>query len=299
MKADAYFEIGATHLICQDYAVAFANDDYAYAIVSDGCTSSPNTDIGARLISVIAKDAINYLYQRGHYDIATSAEHVVTLKELIIKKCLEVKGSLNLPVDAFDATLLIAVIYKTYPPLIFGWGDGNFIIKYKDGMVRTLSLSYDGNMPYYLSYQMSYEKDQAYKQQQVGKMHVAQGVYNFPMGDPRIGSFRWKNETQECKYDFNFIHFLNETRNRADLAEISSIVVSSDGLQSFQFDPRSDEFKQNDKVFPLSEIYPKIIDYKNPVGEFAVRRMKSLEKENRLKHIIHYDDVSCAAIVMD
>ena len=81
MKADAYFEIGATHLVCQDYALAFANNEYAYAIVSDGCTSSPNTDIGARLISVIAKDAINYLYQRGHYDIATSSEHVITLKE--------------------------------------------------------------------------------------------------------------------------------------------------------------------------------------------------------------------------
>jgi hypothetical protein len=65
MKADSYFEIGSTHQVCQDYALAYASDDFAYAIMSDGCTSSLNTDIGARLVSVIARDAINYLNHRG------------------------------------------------------------------------------------------------------------------------------------------------------------------------------------------------------------------------------------------
>ena len=80
---------------------------------------------------------------------------------------------------------------------------------------------------------------------------------------------------------------------------VSQIIVSSDGLQSFQYDPKSDEFQVNDKVFTLPEVYPKMIDYKNLVGEFVVRRMKSLEKDNRIKHIIHTDDISCATIVLD
>jgi hypothetical protein len=295
MKADSYFEIGSTHQVCQDYALAYADDEFAYAIISDGCTSSPNTDIGARLVSVIARDAILYLQQRNQ--AIGYQEYVPTLKELIIKKCLEVKGSLNLSVDAFDATLLASVVYRGIAPFIFGWGDGNFIIKYTDGVVRTISISYDNNMPYYLSYQMSHEKDLAYSAQQKDSgMHITENVFNFPMNDPRIGDTDWRNDFHHWGHQTGFSRELWTIIGKPS---VSQIVVSSDGLQSFQFDPRSEEFLTNDKVFPLSDIYPNIATYKSPVGEFVVRRMKSLEKENRAKHIIHYDDVSCAAIILD
>jgi hypothetical protein len=294
MKADSYFEIGATHLVCQDYALAYADDEFAYAIISDGCTSSPNTDIGARLISIIARDALVYLNQRRPIEMTD----ITILRELVVKKCLEVKGSLSLPVDAFDATLLIAFSYKDYPPYLLAWGDGNFIIKYKDGVVRTISISYDKSMPYYLSYQMSHAKDLAYRdQQQEGEIHIVQNLYDFPTNDTRIGSPGWESTSSDYPPYLCVIHRLEEWTDKDK--GISQIVVSSDGLQSFQFDPKSDEYLKNDKVFPLSDIYPGIINYKNLIGEFAVRRMKSLEKENRTKHIIHYDDVSCAAIVLD
>jgi hypothetical protein len=293
MKSDSYFEIGSTHQVCQDYAISYADDDIAYAILSDGCTSSPNTDIGARILSIVAKDAINYLYQREKFNNEFNEKlflnkFVITLKELIIKKCLEVKGSLNLNINSFDATLLIAIAFKKYSPLIFGWGDGNFIVKYKDGTHKLYSLSYDGNMPYYLSYQMSYDKDQAYRQEQKGMVWVNEIVVNSATKEVSLDD---KNAYDP--YLFNFNKYLSFPEG------VSQIIVTSDGLQSFQYDPKSEEYLQRDSVFSIIDAYPKMVDYKNVVGEFVVRRMRSLEKENRSKHIIHTDDVSCATIVLD
>jgi hypothetical protein len=294
MKSDSHFEIGSTHLVCQDYAISYADDEVAYAIISDGCTSSPNTDIGSRLISIIARDAISYLIHKQRFEKTIDKKlflnnFVLTFKELVVKKCIEVKGSLNLNVNSFDATLLVALIYPGYQPLLVGWGDGNFIIKYKNGAIRTISMSYDGNMPYYLSYRMSHEKDIAYRQEQKGLGHVTEVLSS--------GSALSYHHTP---WEYNFMRYLDDLKGQDNNSEmVSQIIVSSDGLQSFQYDPKSDEFQVNDKVFTLPEVYPKMIDYKNLVGEFVVRRMKSLEKDNRIKHIIHTDDISCATIVLD
>ena len=61
MNADSAFRMGSTHAVCQDYAVASAwtaaahTDGAAppprpYIILSDGCSSTPDTDVGARLL---------------------------------------------------------------------------------------------------------------------------------------------------------------------------------------------------------------------------------------------------------
>jgi hypothetical protein len=296
MKADSYFEIGSTHLVCQDYAITYASDDIAYAIISDGCTSSQDTDTGARILSIVAKDVLNYLIQRQRFETIKDKKwfmnnFVLTFKELVIKKCLEVKGSLNLSVDSFDATLLVTIVYPGYHPLLVGWGDGNYIIKYKDGRVRTISISYDKNMPYYLSYRMCYEKDMAYRSEQtnLGLCHVVDTV---------IGES--PQNFHHTPWEYNFVRYLENVSDKdVNPTEVSQIIVSSDGLQSFQYDSRSEEYLKNDKVFDLSEVYPKVVDYKNVVGKFVVRRMKSLEKEHRLNHIVHSDDVSCATIALE
>lgn len=57
MNSDCYFEIGHSHTICQDYALTGKiNDVLSYAIISDGCSSSPLVDVGARLLAHSAKE---------------------------------------------------------------------------------------------------------------------------------------------------------------------------------------------------------------------------------------------------
>ncbi|GAH21715.1 unnamed protein product, partial [marine sediment metagenome] len=52
MRNDVAFQIGKTHDICEDFALSGnfgspgGGDDCNYLVVSDGCSSSPGTDLG-------------------------------------------------------------------------------------------------------------------------------------------------------------------------------------------------------------------------------------------------------------
>ena len=61
MNKDSFFKIGSTHNICQDYAISGRDEHYKvdYAIISDGCSGAEDTDIGSRLVSLIAKQNIS------------------------------------------------------------------------------------------------------------------------------------------------------------------------------------------------------------------------------------------------
>ena len=55
MKIDSAFQIGKTHDICEDFALTGTkNSIVPYTIVSDGCSSSPLTDVGSRILSFAA-----------------------------------------------------------------------------------------------------------------------------------------------------------------------------------------------------------------------------------------------------
>ena len=68
-SVDDHFLIGATHLTsgkpCEDYAASGASEDFAFAIVSDGCSSAGLTDTGARLVTHAAARAI-----REHWNVS-------------------------------------------------------------------------------------------------------------------------------------------------------------------------------------------------------------------------------------
>ena len=60
MISDSYFEIGNTHMVCQDYALNGSSPDNRlhYSIVSDGCSSSKHSEIGAQILCHVAQDCI-------------------------------------------------------------------------------------------------------------------------------------------------------------------------------------------------------------------------------------------------
>ena len=65
MYADAIFQIGATHRVCQDYAAAgvFLEDPTVpFALASDGCSGSQHTDFGSRFL---VRAAHQCLSERG------------------------------------------------------------------------------------------------------------------------------------------------------------------------------------------------------------------------------------------
>jgi hypothetical protein len=56
MNADYDFQIGKDHQVCQDYSMVGYTEDKAVAILSDGCSASPHVDIGARLLTLSARE---------------------------------------------------------------------------------------------------------------------------------------------------------------------------------------------------------------------------------------------------
>ena len=58
MNADYYIEKGQSHDFCEDFALAGKIGESAYAILSDGCSSSEHVDLGARLLVHAAKDGM-------------------------------------------------------------------------------------------------------------------------------------------------------------------------------------------------------------------------------------------------
>jgi hypothetical protein len=60
--ADHAFHIGTQHLRggvpCQDYAMSGTTEDYGFAIISDGCSTGGETDIGARIVARSTRQAL-------------------------------------------------------------------------------------------------------------------------------------------------------------------------------------------------------------------------------------------------
>ena len=65
MYTDSYFKIGKSHKVCEDYARAkeiphpyLAKEKLPYAVVSDGCSGSEDTDFGSRLMAISVETAL-------------------------------------------------------------------------------------------------------------------------------------------------------------------------------------------------------------------------------------------------
>lgn len=317
MKTDAYFEIGHSHSKCDDYAVAGTVGHVGYAIISDGCTGSlsAHTDVGARLLCLIARDTLKYLTQMGNFTpengLFIKTEFVALFEQLLLRKVSEIRALMGLEIDVFDATLIVALAvgaspfknagWNGTPFLVFGWGDGNFILKYKDGAVRCVTIEYNPNQPYYPSYALSPTRAALYRESmQEGTVSFTTLIKNIGNDDPRKHNRNWVNTCINRNVDSPFSRLFAENYpNTTEECPISQLIISTDGLSSFQFDPRSDQYQGNNAVFPVESVFEEAIDYKVLNGPFVQRRMQRMALLNNRKRIIHTDDLAMAAICIE
>ena len=57
-RTDHLFWAGDSHKVNQDYCLSGSKSGLHYAIVSDGCSSSPDTDFGSRILAKAAENNI-------------------------------------------------------------------------------------------------------------------------------------------------------------------------------------------------------------------------------------------------
>jgi len=146
MDVDCFLKIGMKHKICEDYIITgkIGYSDDHYIILSDGCSMSKHTDVGARLLVHEAKRAL-------------CSEHGFCLStwENIIKAANYIAVALlGLPEECMDATLISAYTRNEFIHVNV-FGDGVVIAKHKDGSMTYYNIVYPSNAPYYLSYTLS------------------------------------------------------------------------------------------------------------------------------------------------
>jgi hypothetical protein len=270
MNADAYYEAGLNKPVCQDYALAGSYKGIYYAIGADGCSSSPDTDIGARLISLISRTVCVPSWP------LISGKDSDTIRKmyvyLITERCKDIQGHLNISETVLDATLWIA-LWSTDKVVVMGWGDGVVIADY--GIHKFVEkYEYPTNAPLYLSYYLKSARKLEHKRQ-------------FGDCDSICTSYRVTSDSCEIlsKINYEWGHaFIKEYKTE----NLKSISVCSDGINTY-----SDNSNGPISMIAMAKEFT---TYKIYTGEFVKRRMKKIRKEYDKLGINHFDDIFCATI---
>jgi len=149
-ECDAYFAKGAAHTVCEDYAIAKFIGVDPIGVLSDGCSSSDNTDIGARILCQSYNNSIHY--------------------------CEAITRLLNLHHSCLDATLL-----KMNKNCIDIHGDGFGVFIQTDGTIHCYKVSLESGAPDYLSYNLNEKRKENYHNEFPGKKKLE--WYTFKYGE--------------------------------------------------------------------------------------------------------------------
>lgn len=157
LSVDHFFTIGKTHKVCEDYAIS-GIDPIPYLIIADGCSSSPNTDIGSRILAHIAKDILKTTEGNLNYHL---------LGSLVVRLARETIEPLGLSNLCLDSTLIIAFKFNSSWQ-VFVYGDGG-IISVAESFSVYQKISFSNSMPYYLSYWNNPERRMMYEKENIIK----------------------------------------------------------------------------------------------------------------------------------
>lgn len=275
---DTYMAIGSSHHVCEDYVYSSFGKN-PYIILADGCSSSKNADIGARVLVHAARVVFEKFLDGAEVNNSAGV-----IGDLIITHAEEIINKMGLDKSALDATLIMA--YKQDDKIkIYVYGDGNVILKKKDGTLKIFNYQFDNNMPNYLSYRNDINKANKYSK----IMNDAKNNGN----TLKITYFDCNALTEEDNvYAMEVMdHFSFIPSFSVPINEYEMIAITSDGIESFVD-------SHNGSKKDLTEIATELTAFKGTVGEFVKRRCKRAMKNYTKGKINHYDDVSMGVMLL-
>lgn len=260
--ADSAFAIGAAHGVCEDYARAGVGPTGPYAIVCDGCSGSPDTDIGARVLALVAErhirtdrridsSAIGRVVEDGMIDIAPPGAF-----------------DWNRP-NPFDATLLIARFRGT-GPFVDVWGDGAMAYCTRDRELRGTRIRAKEGAPPYLSYAWSNERLTGYLE--------LVGTRNNRHACGLDGDFWWEGGEGIQPYTICLP------------GNVEVVAVFSDGVESFR--------DSSGVAIQASTVIHELMAFKTMRGAFVTRRFHACRRAWKARGWTHTDDLAMAAIYL-
>lgn len=261
MNADSTFQIGKDHTVCEDYAIACANNqaEFACAIVCDGCSASPEVDFGARVLAKSAEWTILF----NHSDPLMTPRLMGTMIAFRAQKIFDVLPILHS--QCLDATLLAAwVSEKSLTAYMFG--DGVLIHRSKDA-VKMVHVHLTSGAPDYLSYHLDNGRRAAYDKLVGNKKEVwtsYDGIHDYKPFEP----FVYKCPVEE--------------------GDVISLI--SDGINSFR--------KSDNEAIDWKDLVDEFTGFKNFEGQFVGRRIAAFKRKFTKENWHHLDDISIASITV-
>jgi hypothetical protein len=268
MNADSAFRMGSTHEVCQDYAAAGACEaGRPYAVLADGCSSSPDTDVGARLL---VKAAERLLRESG----GPPANSLTELHAEAARLALSWAELLGLRPQAVDATLLTAHLHGG--ELVVGCsGDGVVCLQTTEGALDVYVVSYPQGYPVYPAYARQPARLRALDtagraRKEVTRLRAASAEE--PLRPARVSGGEALTEVFAVS-----------------AAGYRFVTLLSDGAHSFLRPERAGPI-------PAESFLTQLVSYKNTRGAFVSRRMQGFLKDCQRKGWRHADDLSLAAL---
>lgn len=258
MLADTAFALGKTHAVCQDYARV--SPDGNRVMVADGCSSSPNTDFGARLLCHMVENPPQGV-------------------SLLFFQALYIAQQLGLASRALDSTLLW--VERTEQGFtVQVCGDGVVVGRRLDGALETWDIQCPNNAPCYLSYLDDPLRLEAY-------LNLTEGVRNIRHTGKDI--VEWQ---EKAFHGFQHYHpfLLALPSDQYDL-----VMILTDGVHSFQRREGTSFLS-----LPFEEVLTHLLDFKVMTPGFLQRRFNKFLRSwcpNQGWH--HNDDLAAGVIYLE
>jgi len=269
MNTDTFFTQGS-HRVCQDYALHGPD----YVIISDGCSSAPDTDFGARLMAKAAQCNINYDHIEGWY-------------QLILNNAEYYAKGMNLNEDSLFATLLIARIRENTIQVNV-LGDGAVAVKYKggdlDGCIAVMKTVFPDSAPPYLRYFLHGDYNNYFG----GKNRPYQEHYYIIYQDGAVSP----TEVHERELEPKMENYPTYTFGKSG---VECVAMFSDGVSSFQKIINQGSSKATILV-PDSEIIREVMSFRGYQGEFVQRRCQRAFDTFEKNGWVNFDDFSIGVI---
>lgn len=268
MILDSCYIIGSTHNTCQDYSLAFTSPTKKFIAISDGCSSSPNSDFGSRILIKACQNT--YLTNPTSLAESSFIDKVWTYAQDSVKIIS------NIEQPCLDATLLFAYISgKTIHVTMVG--DGTVSLKAKDGMIFTKTIDYKDNAPLYLGYLYSKERRDLLN----CAFDCTKTITEYMHKNGAILNSTKRISTNDIEH-FSF-----------DIEDYESITLFSDGVSSF--------IHQNDIDYvriPEHVMVEHLIKFKNSDGGYTPNHFYNVHKMFSSECKINTDDFSAASFFM-
>ena len=295
--ADCAFAIGADHAVCEDYGLSHCGirPEPSFVALADGCSSSVDTDIGARLLchAVARRFKLRAGALRANPDTVFEPPFA---PDAVVRDADAWRAIMRLPVDALDAT--VAVIYEneTGAAEVKLVGDGVVAARRRDGRgIDYVEVNCSLNAPTYLSYLVKRAPHaggvmplQAYQAAGGGVRQMR--VHNAGAPQFVVDDRTWTDLRLDASGDAKSVAL--EWTFEPDAYDV--VAVMTDGVSSFR-----KVGPGGTTPVPVPDVLRQLMGFKTSTAGFVKRRLRRfLKRYCQTQNWRHSDDLAIGALAL-